>query len=78
MPTCPRCKMAFLVGETHTCKPRSRRPAIILGVAVAIYAAAAVSVGSVFQPGAVVLYLLIVLVMGIGRVVGQVLHLFAG
>lgn len=75
MPTCPRCKVAFLDGETHSCERKTHRVAVFWSCVAAIYVVLAYEAGSIFQPGAVAIYLLIVLVMGAGRVFAHLLNL---
>jgi hypothetical protein len=79
VPTCPRCKLAFLDGETHACQRKSRRATVlwICGLAV-IYAAFAYQAGSVLQPGAVAMYMVVVAILLAGHWMANVLHLLLG
>ena len=78
MPTCPRCKVAFLDGETHVCQRTNRRGVIVWsGVAVA-YAVAAYLAGSLFQPAVIPIYLFVVLILAAGHLIANLFHLFGG
>jgi len=78
VPTCPRCKVAFLDGETHVCQRKSRRGLVVCsGVAVA-YAVAAYKAGTLFQPAVIATYLFVVLFVAAGHLIANLFHLFGG
>ena len=78
VPTCPRCKVAFLDGESHVCERKRRRGVIVWSFAAVAYGALWYASGSPFAPGAVVIYLFTVLMIAVGHVIATVLRVFGG
>jgi len=80
MPTCSRCKVAYLDGESHRCPPKSHPALIVCGCLLVIYAGSALMMGSAVMPALFVGYFgynfAHALAAGVGHLVVNMLHAF--
>ena len=85
MPTCSRCGIVFLESETHRCEPTKHRARIfctLIGViAAAVYVVIAYQEGGLVNPGAVAIYVALIvgsLMVGVVHLAMVLLHLPGG